>query len=481
MKKTINMYKCLPVTIKASFWFTVASMFQKGIAFIATPIYTRLLSTEDYGIYSLYMSWMGVITIFATLNLSAGVLSNALLNEKRFNANDEQVLSNFQFIEMLTIPTVMAVVIGTKLVFPNLIDLPLKVLIMMALSIFFSSSISLWSIKERYRFRYVCVTAVSIGSSIITVIVNILFVSYSNDISFALIYGTTFALIISNIAIMAMNLIKGKSVFNFKLWKYAVWFNLPLIPHYLASTVLSSSDRIMINSICSASDTALYAVAYAVGNIINVFVNAVNSSLGPYTYQKLERGEKGSIKTFTNTVFVLLLLILCMVALFGPEIMYVLGGSKYVDAKWVIPPVATAIVFFFMYPMFANIEFYYEKRIMTMAASVLAAVANIILNIIFIPVFGYIAAAFTTLVCYILLSILHYGFYKKICKEKGLSDVYDEKRVLLFSVAALVIMAVSYLLYMSDIVRYCVMAVSVVLIFAFYRKIISAFKIIIKR
>ena len=94
MRRFLDMYRSLHITIKASFWFTVASLFQKGLAFLATPIYTRLLSTEDYGIYSVYVSWLGVITIFATLNLSAGVLNNALLNEDKFNSNDEEILSN---------------------------------------------------------------------------------------------------------------------------------------------------------------------------------------------------------------------------------------------------------------------------------------------------------------------------------------------------------------------------------------------------
>ncbi len=481
MRRFLDMYRSLHITIKASFWFTVASLFQKGLAFLATPIYTRLLSTEDYGIYSVYVSWLGVITIFATLNLSAGVLNNALLNEDKFNSNDEEILSNFQFLEMMTISLVMAIIIVLKLLFPKALSLPIKALIMMAFSIFFSSAMSLWSIKERYRFRYFWVTVISIISSLATVVFNLLFVYFGNNSSFALIYGTTFAAVLSNMAIMAMNLIKGKKVFNFRLWKYAVCFNLPLIPHYLASTILVCADKIMIDRILSASQAGLYAVAYSLGNIVIVFANAINSSLAPYTYQKLRSGGTEGIATFTNAVFALLLVISGAVMMAGPELIYMLGGSKYLEAKWVIPPVAGAIVFFFMYPMFANIEFYYEKRLMTMIASVIAAVANIILNLVFIPVYGYAAAAFTTLVCYMLLSLSHYFFYKTICKGKDLKNVYDEKRIAVFSVITLVIIVISYFLYLNDVIRYCCMVVAIIFVVALKKKLINAIKRILKK
>ena len=56
---------------KASFWFIVSNIVLKGISFITTPIFTRLLDVADYGVSNLFITWEGIISIFATLSLSS--------------------------------------------------------------------------------------------------------------------------------------------------------------------------------------------------------------------------------------------------------------------------------------------------------------------------------------------------------------------------------------------------------------------------
>ncbi|MDE5916568.1 MAG: hypothetical protein K2G62_00390, partial [Oscillospiraceae bacterium] len=72
-------YKKMPIQMKASVWFLICSFLQKGISTITTPIFTRLLSTEEYGQYSVFNSWLSVVTIFVTLNLFYGVYTQGLV------------------------------------------------------------------------------------------------------------------------------------------------------------------------------------------------------------------------------------------------------------------------------------------------------------------------------------------------------------------------------------------------------------------
>lgn len=55
--------------VKAAFWFTVCNFLQRGISMITTPIFTRLLSTKDYGLYSTYLSWETVLLMLVTLSI----------------------------------------------------------------------------------------------------------------------------------------------------------------------------------------------------------------------------------------------------------------------------------------------------------------------------------------------------------------------------------------------------------------------------
>ena len=83
-------YKKMPVQVKAAFWFLICSILQKGISVITTPIFTRLLTTSEYGQFSVFNSWMSIVTVIVTLNLSAGVYTQGLI---KFN-DDRPVFSS---------------------------------------------------------------------------------------------------------------------------------------------------------------------------------------------------------------------------------------------------------------------------------------------------------------------------------------------------------------------------------------------------
>ena len=65
---------------KAALWYMVCNFLQKGIAFIVVPIYVRLLTTQEYGHYTLFVSWLSFISVFATLNLFSGVFTKAMVD-----------------------------------------------------------------------------------------------------------------------------------------------------------------------------------------------------------------------------------------------------------------------------------------------------------------------------------------------------------------------------------------------------------------
>lgn len=85
INRVFNKYKNLPVQMKASFWFLICAFLQKGISMLTTPIFTRLLTTVEYGQFNVFTSWLGIITIFVSLNLSYGVYTQGLIkfNEER--------------------------------------------------------------------------------------------------------------------------------------------------------------------------------------------------------------------------------------------------------------------------------------------------------------------------------------------------------------------------------------------------------------
>ena len=253
----------------------------------------------------------------------------------------------------------------------------------------------------------------------------------------------------------------GKIFFNKKYWKYALLFNLPLIPHFLSTMLLSQSDRIMIKSMVGSSAAAVYSIAYTIGTMVLLVTNAVNNSFVPFTYQSLKQKKYDGIKKNATLlcIFVAVMVILSMA--FAPEIILIFGGRKYYEAIWVVPPVAVSMFLIFLYSLFSNIEYYFKKTGFIAAASVVCAGANLLLNWIFIPIFGYYAAGYTTLVCYGLFSVMHYIFYCKALKQEAInpSEVYNIKHLLLILGVVIIIMFLMTLTYEHLIIRYAFVVV----------------------
>ena len=430
MKKVFAKYKHFPEAVKASLWFTICSILQKGISFITVPIFTRMLSTEEYGIISLFGAWQNILTIFTTLNLSYQIFNNGMVKyEKDQDGYTTAMLGLSNFATVVVFAFYLVFHIALDKVF----ELPMSAMIMMFIGFFFSVATSLWTVHQRYKFKYKSLCLVTLAISLGSALLGVLFVQLKS-VGIARILGDTVTISLVGFLIYMLIIRKNHKLFNLVYWKYALKLDLPLIPHYLSMTVLGSSDRIMINNLCGKSFTALYSVPYNASMVMQIVTSSINSSFIPWTYQKCKDKEYRKLNEFSSILLILVMAITLIPSLFAPELVRLLGSNKYCDSMWVVPPVSCSVFFMFLYSLFSNVELYYEKSKTIMIASTGAAIGNIILNYIFISLFGYIAAAYTTLVCYILLSILHYFFMMKICKQQQITEsIYNAKLILTLS------------------------------------------------
>lgn len=186
--------------------------------------------------------------------------------------------------------------------------------------------------------------------------------------------------------------VKGKTFFNKEYWIFALKINLPLVPHYLSQMVLGQSDRIMIDKITSSSDAAIYGVAYNLASVLTIFINAINSSYIPSLYKMIKGKRYKDNKSIANSICIFMTIAICVFMMFGPEIITIFAASEYKKAIWIFPPVAASIFYTYIYTLYVNVEFYFEKTKYVMFVSIFGAAINILLNYIFIPKFGFIAA-----------------------------------------------------------------------------------------
>lgn len=431
--KLWNRYKNMPVQAKASIWYTICNFFQKGISFVVVPLYIRLLTTAEYGQWSVFQSWAGILIIFASLNLYAGVYTKTLVDMPDSKERDRYTASMQGLGTLITIG-LLIIYAFTHEWCNSVIGLDTPFMLLLFLYFIVYPAFSFWGTRQRVEYKYKPMVAITVIISIATPVISILLLQFTDLRAKALILGFLVSQCVVGIVFYVLHFLKGKCFYAKEYWQYASKFNIPLIPHYLSLIVLGQSDRIMIKHFCSESDAGIYSFAYQIASAVNVLVSAINGSRVPWTYEQLKEGVYGKLKTITNALVVMMAGITLIICLISPEVIGILGTADYRVAMYVIPVVTIGVYFTFVYDLYASIEFYFGATKYVMYASVTGAVLNLILNAIFIPIFGFIAAAYTTLVCYLVFMIMHYIFSRRVQNDQHIiGTVYDDRTVILFS------------------------------------------------
>ncbi len=457
-------YKNISLPAKASFWFVVCSVIQKGIAFLTTPIFTRMMTQEEYGIVSIYMSWMSIMTIIVTFELPTGVFNKAMI---KYECDKDGYTSSSLILASIITILCFAVYHLFRQPLSGLMGLNTKLVSLMFIDIFFTTAITFWTVRERFDYNYKSVVVFTIISNLIATIVSLLFLIHSEfSKDTARILGLVLPHVVCYALVFIYLIYRGKKIYSKEYWKYSILYNLPLIPHYLSQQILNQSDRIMINNLCGTAEAAVYSLSYQIAIIMNLVINAIHASFMPWTFQKLKSGDIKSIGKRAFQIELLIGVMCVLFSLFAPEFVLILGGAKYYEAVYIIPPVAMSVLFITMYSFFGNIEFYFEKTKMVMIASCLVAILNIILNWIFIRNHGYIAAGYTTLICYIVYAVMHYIFMKWICNENKIINPYGGKEMwitsLIFASVSILISTIYRYTFIRYIVIFLIMIIGLV-------------------
>ena len=478
VKKYLKIYKSLPVQIKASFWFLVCSFLQRGISALTTPIFTRLLTTEEYGNFSVFNSWLNILTIFLTLNLSLGVYTQGLV---KFDEERDVFSSSLQGITTtLTFGWLVIYLIGRNF-WNGLFSLTTVQMLAMFVMIWATAAFNFWSAEQRIDYKYRMLVIVTAIVSVAKPVVGIIFVLLADDKVTARILGLALVELVGYCWSYFAQMKKGKVFYSKKFWVYALKFNIPLIPHYLSSIVLNSSDRIMIKQMVSADAAGIYSLAYAISMIMLLFNTAFSQTMSPWMYKRIKNKTVTEIEPVMYLSLYLIAGLNLFCILVAPEVVAVFAPKAYYDAIWVIPPVALSVVLIFSYDFFARFEFYYEKTKFIMFASVVAAFLNIVLNYIFINIYGYRAAGYTTLACYAIYVGCHYWCMTRICKKEfpGVR-VYNPRRLLLFYGFLIIIGVALMATYNYPIIRYSILTVIIIVAIIKRKTLIKKIQTILK-
>jgi O-antigen/teichoic acid export membrane protein len=352
-------------------------------------------------------------------------------------------------------------------------DMDLTYINAMLLYLLFLPAVNQFQARERYRYEYKMTVLSSVIVSLGTTVVSVVMVVSMKDRLFGRIIGSVIPTILVGAIFFGFFVRKGKRI-RPKYWKYALPLCLPFIPHLLSLNMLHTMDRIMITKWCGSEDTAVYSLAYTCGSLITLLMTSMNSAYSPWLGDKLNKDERSEVRKFSKPYIFAFAFCAVGVMAIAPEILLILGSKGYSEAKFVMTPIAAGCVCQFLYTLFVNVEQFKKKTVGMAFASMTAALVNLVLNWIFIPRFGYLAAAYTTLAGYLVLLAIHMALVHRI----KYSDVYDYKLIICVVAVMLVIMVLITLLYKLTLIRYIFVglyAAVCVLIFIKYKSKVLGF------
>lgn len=459
----LHKYKKLPIQVKAAGWYTVCNILQKGIQFIFVPIYLRLLTTDEYGKYAVFQSWKEILVIFTTLNLYSGIFTKAMVS---YEDDRDRYTSSMQGLTTVIACIWLFVYVVFNNFFNSILNIdPVTMYLIFIYSALFPAQ-SFWSVRQRVENKYVSMVIVTLLMSVTTPGVSIMLLITTNLREKSVIWGFLIVQIFFGALFYCYHFSRSKTFYNGVYWKDAIRFNIPLIPHYLSLIVLGQADRIMIERFCGNSEAGIYSLAYQISQMLNILVSAINNVFVPWGYEQLKTGQLNKLKDSSKSFCLLFATATLCIILVAPEVILIAGGKEYVQAMWIIPSVSVGCYVVFCYGFYSLIEFYYSKTGYVMAASGISAILNVILNAVFVPMFGFIAAGYTTLASYIALMIMHFIFARKISKDKiGTSVVFSDLTIMMSITILIVIGGLSMLIYNLPIIRYAIItAMAIILI-----------------
>ncbi|KAF1082730.1 MAG: hypothetical protein GQF41_0497 [Candidatus Rifleibacterium amylolyticum] len=379
--------------------------------FFLIPLYTRVLTPEDYGI----MGYLQVFLQIATVIVAFG-FHGAQTRYYYENVTDENAVGRFLF-------TINLVPLAAGF----LLILPLSVAGYYGTWTFGSSNIpfspfmilTLWTVilqviannatnyyKAKQNFFVAAILQVTRFLSITGF--SLLFVLGYDMGALGRVSGLFVGMalfLVFSFSVYARNFVWKPSL---GALKYAAAFGAPIVIHLLSSTIHTAIDRVMLERYVSLADLGIYTLSMTVGHALGMFVSSFNQAFQPGYFQLMSSNRKDKELQIIRT-FKLFLIIMTAISsigiILGGPFLKVFAGPRFEATIWVFPWVILSVFMGSFYFFFVSPVFFFKKTKFLPLITGLSAVVNVFLNLLLIPEWGITGAAVATVISHVVQSL----------------------------------------------------------------------------
>lgn len=390
------------------------------ISFFLLPLYTSYLSTSQYGIADLIQTYVTLFVPIITLELEMSIFRWLVENRGKVKDTNKLISNNF-FILFVSLSLFSILFIIVSL----FINIPYKWIILIDIIVCVLSGNFLQISRGFGQTLDFSISCILTGlTTVISNIILICFLGFQADgmiISMALANGICSLYLFVRLKLYSKINFK---LIDFKLLKDMYKYSIPLVPNGISWWIVNVSDRSIISFVLGSSFNGLYAISNKFPTIISSLTGIFNLSWSESASLHINSDDRDAFfSDITNTVLRLFValgagMIACM-----PFVFPLMINSKYNEAYMYIPPLVLACVFNVAICLYSQI--YLAKRMSKEVATttIMGAIINILINVIFIKFIGLYAAALSTCIAYFVMVLYRHIDLKKYIKikfEKGL-------------------------------------------------------------
>lgn len=428
-----------------------------GVNFLTLPIFTRLLSTEDFGLISLYTTWVQVLTIFMGIQTFGAIAPARVHIPKEEHRQFYSSILSLSLITTIGFSALMLIFIKPIAAFMEFDPRAVVLLILHAAGMYFVNFGSMKFVHNKQAVLHFLVSvSVTLSSLGLALFLTLKVFSEENRYWGRLIgyAAPNFAV---GLTLVVIILLQGKTLYKKKYWSYCLKLCLPLILHNLSQIVLSQSDRVMLQKFTDETQVGIYSAIFTIAHIMNILYNALNNTWVPVYYDHLKANELTVVRKRVGNYLFLFTGLSIGFILLSPEVTRIIVKEAYWPGIRLIPIMVISFYMVFLYSFPVNFEFFHKRTRIIAIGTVLSAAVNIGLNALFIPRYGMMGAAVATMISYVALFFFHY-FISKF----AIGGEYFTFRLLTFLPGLAAVAATAgafYLLYDYWYVRWAIGAV----------------------
>tara|TARA_B110000285_G_C15142967_1_gene632346 strand:- start:6429 stop:7850 length:1422 start_codon:yes stop_codon:yes gene_type:complete len=452
------------IALKSGSGYMLANILIRSTALISAPIFTRLLSTSDYGIASNFFAWVAIISVIIGLGLPYSI-GNASID---FKKDLRKYIASIQVLGSIVALIFLIFGFFFNQQLANIMSLDSELVLIIFIYLLFYPSVIFAQEKYKYQLLYKENIIIAILNSLGAIFFCVILILYVFDDQRYL--GRVIGLILPMFLIgiyYYFKTLKEVRFFNIKkYWSYALKISLPMIPHSLAMIVLTQIDRIMIINFTGNSNAGLYSFGFSYAVLMLILSNAILQAYNPWLYLTYEKNDFPPIKKSNEIITFSLCVITIIIITIGPEMLFMLGTTEFMDARWIITPIALGALFQFVYNNYSSLELYHKKTKIIAIGTILTAIVNIGLNYTFIPLYGYYAAGYTTFISYLLLAFFHLYAHRKICNR----IVFNDRFIWIATLSTSILAIIMTLLYPYTYIRYMVLIILLLFLISIKKK-----------